>query len=267
MPLQQRDCQNFSEESPVVNFILEHFGFPIALAIIAALYSAVGQAGGTGYVAVMGLVGLGPDVIKPTALALNILVAAIGSARFARAGLLTWRSCYPFAVLGAPFSVLGGAINLPTPIYQPVVGALLLFAAAQMIRSAGSAAQLDQKAPTSPPFLLALLAGGGIGFVSGITGVGGGIFLAPLVLTFGWAATRQASAASAVFNLLNSAGALAGAWAVLPSLPVALPGWLLAVGIGGLLGSWLGVQRLPSAALRYILAALLTAAGLRMVFT
>jgi uncharacterized protein len=215
-----------------MNFALEHFGFLIALAIIAALYSSVGQAGGTGYVAVMGLVGLGPDVIKPTALALNILVATIGSVRFARAGLLTWRTCYPFAVLGAPFSVLGGATNLPAPIYQPVVGVLLLLAAAQMIRSAASATQLDKSAPTNPPFLLALFAGGGIGFVSGITGVGGGIFLAPLVLSLGWVAMRQASAVSAVFNLLNSAAALAGAWAVLPSLPAALPGWLLAVGLG-----------------------------------
>jgi uncharacterized membrane protein YfcA len=246
---------------------LEHLGFPVTLAIIAALYSSVGQAGGTGYVAAMGLVELGPDVIKPTALALNILVAAIGSVRFAKAGLLTWRACYPFAVLGAPFSVLGGATNLPASIYQPVVGVLLILAAAQMIRSARSAAQLDKNAPTHPPFLLALLTGGGIGFVSGITGVGGGIFLAPLVLSLGWVATRQASAISVVFNLLNSVAALAGAWAVLPGLPTALPWWLLAVGLGGFLGSWLGVQRIPTNMLRYILATLLIAGGLRMVFT
>jgi uncharacterized membrane protein YfcA len=248
-----------------MNFV-EHPAFSIALAIIAALYSSVGQAGGTGYVAVMGLAGLGPDVIKPTALALNILVAAIGSIRFARAGLLTWRSCYPFAVLGAPFSVLGGVINLPASIYQPLVGAMLLLAAVQMVRSARNAEQLDRGAPSDPPFLFALLAGGGIGFISGITGVGGGIFLAPLILTFGWVSTRQSAAVSAIFNLLNSTAALAGAWAVLPALPANLPEWLLAVGIGGLLGSWLGVQHLPATALRYVLALLLVVAGLRMVF-
>jgi uncharacterized membrane protein YfcA len=238
---------------------------PIIFGIVSVLYASVGQAGGTGYIAVMGLAGLGPDVIKPTALALNVLVAAIGCVRFYRADLLTWRSCYPFAILGAPFSVLGGATNLPASIYQPVVGALLILAAVQIIRSARSVMYLDQSAPTNPPFLPSLLAGGAIGFVSGVTGVGGGIFLAPLVLMFGWVKTREAAAVSTVFNLLNSAAALAGVWTSLPALPWALPWWLLAVGLGGMLGSWLGLQRLPPIMLRYILAALLVSAGLRML--
>ena len=127
-----------------------------------------------------------------------------------QAGLLSWRSCYPFAVLGAPFSVLGGATDLSPTLYQPTVGVLLLVVSVQMIRSASSAARRDSKAPASPPFLASLLAGGGIGFVSGITGVGGGIFLAPIVLAFGWAETRQTAAISAMFNLLNSAAAFSG---------------------------------------------------------
>jgi hypothetical protein len=102
--------------------------FPVALAIIAIFYSAVGQAGGTGYVALMGLAGFAPAIIKPTALALNVLVSAIGCVRFYRLGLLTWRSAYPFAVLGLPFSLLGGALHLPSSAYQPVVGVLLLVA-------------------------------------------------------------------------------------------------------------------------------------------
>ena len=190
--------------------------------IVAVIYCAVGQAGGTGYIAAMGFLGFAPDVIKPTALALNVLVPAIGCFRFYRVGLLTWRTCYPFAVLGAPFSLLGGAVDLPAAIYQPVVGALLLLAALQMVHSAKAAAAADERAPQEPPLVLSLLAGGAIGFVSGVTGVGGGIFLAPLVLSFGWISTRRSAAVSAAFNLLNSATALAGVWArSRPAAPIA----------------------------------------------
>jgi uncharacterized membrane protein YfcA len=232
---------------------------------IAIVYASVGQAGATGYIAVMAIAGLSPDVIKPTALALNIVVAAIGTIRFAAAGLLTWRTCYPFAILGVPFSLLGGALNLPGIVYMPVVGALLLVAAWQMIRPmrAASASELE---PADPPFLPSLAAGGIIGFISGITGIGGGIFIAPLIISLALATTRQAAAISANFNLLNSAAALAGAWVTLPALPAQLPLWMMAAAIGGLVGSWLALNRLPPAMLRLVLFALLTVAGLRMLW-
>jgi uncharacterized membrane protein YfcA len=239
--------------------------FPIALAIVAILYSAVGQAGGTGYVALMGLAGFAPVVIKPTALALNVLVSAIGCIRFYRLGLLTWRSAYPFAVLGLPFSLVGGALHLPPSAYQPVVGALLLLAGLQMARSALSTKPLDRAARDNPPFLGSLLVGGVIGLVSGTTGVGGGIFLAPLVLSLGWATTRQTAAISVVFNLVNSASALAGTWTTLPLLPAALPLWLVCVGLGGLLGSWMGATHLNPRTLRLLLALLLLSASGRMI--
>jgi len=233
--------------------------------IVAILYSAVGQAGGTGYIAVMGLAGFAPNAIKSTALTLNILVAAIGCFQFYRIGLLTWRSCYPFAILGVPFSLLGGAMNLPAAIYQPVVGTLLLIAALQMARSARSAKLRDQEAAREPPFLRSLLTGGVIGFGSGITGVGGGIFLAPLILMFAWAETRQAAAISAMFNLMNSAAALMGVWATMPAFPPQLPTWLVIVGIGAVLGSWFGIRHLPASALRVLLSLLLIMAGVRMI--
>ncbi|MEJ0050234.1 MAG: sulfite exporter TauE/SafE family protein [Methylovirgula sp.] len=188
-------------------------------AIIAFLYTAVGQAGGTGYVALMGLLGYSHSIIKPTALALNILVAAISCIRFYQAGLMTWRTCYPFAILGAPFSLVGGAINLSAALYQPVVGVLLLIAAGLMFRSARTACKDDLTTPHEPPFRFSLLTGGAIGLVSGITGVGGGIFLAPVILTFRWTETRQASAISSMFNLMNSAVALAGMWGNGPHVP------------------------------------------------
>ncbi len=242
-------------------------GLAILFGIVAALYAAVGQAGGTGYIAVMGVAGIAPDVIKPVALALNVMVASIACFSFHRAGLLSWRSCYPFAILGAPFSAIGGALNLPPAVYLPVVGGLLLLAAAQMFRSARGAKERDAKAPLEPPFLAALIAGGGIGFVSGVTGVGGGIYLAPVILLFGWATTKQAASISAMFNLLNSGAALLGVWATSPSLPRELPIWLVAVAIGGVVGSVAGIRYLPPAVLRTVLGALLVVAGVRMLFS
>jgi uncharacterized membrane protein YfcA len=111
-----------------------------------------------------------------------------------------------------------------------------------------------------------LLSGASVGLVSGVTGIGGGIYLAPLIMTFNWIETRQAAAVSAVFNLLNSSAALAGAWTTLEKLPGALPGWLLAVAVGGLAGAFLVTGRLPATQLRHILAVLLLVAGLRMLF-
>lgn len=173
--------------------------------------------------------------------------------------------CYPFGILGAPFSLLGGTINLPPTIYQPIVGALLLLAGWQMVRSARAAARRDANAAKEPPFVASLIVGGAIGFGSGITGIGGGIFLAPLVMMLGWAETRQAAAISASFNLLNSAAALAGVWATVTALPSQLPVWLAAVAFGALVGSWMGSRYLKPTSLRVLLAVLLFVAGARMI--
>ena len=250
-----------------MSLTLHHVLFPIVLAVIAAAYAAVGQAGATGYIAAMGLVGFTPDVIRPAALALNTLVAAIGTARFAKAGHLAWRGTYPFIILGLPCSVLGGATHLPSSIYNPVVGILLIVAAWRMVKSARSADAFDALAATHPPLLLSILAGAFIGFVAGVTGIGGGIFIAPLVLTLHWLNTRHAAGLSALFNLLNSAAALAGLWSTSLILPNELPSWLAAVAIGAILGSWFGVKHLPPAALRTILAALLLVGGAWMLLS
>jgi uncharacterized protein len=250
-----------------VGVTLQHVFFPAVLAVIAAAYAAVGQAGATGYIAAMGLVGFTPDVIRPAALALNTLVAAIGTARFARAGHLTWRGTYPFILIGLPFSVLGGATHLPASIYNPVVGVLLILAAWQMAKSARSASTADERTLLHPPLLPSIIAGAIIGFVAGVTGIGGGIFVAPLVLTLHWLNTRHAAGLSAIFNLLNSAAALAGLWSTSLVLPPELPFWLVAVAIGAIFGSWLGVKHLPPGVLRYILSALLLVGGIWMLLS
>jgi uncharacterized protein len=211
----------------------------------------------------MALAGFTPDVIRPTALILNLLVSAIGTTQFARAGLLEWRTFYPYALLGVPCSVLGGATHLPAYIYLPVVGALLLLAAWRIARSARRSTTDEDTNP--PALMLSTMAGAAVGFVAGITGIGGGILLAPLILARGWATARETVAISAAFNLLNTAAALAGLWVTASGFAAPPSLWLLAVVCGGSLGSWLSVRGLPTWAVRYALAALLLIAGVRML--
>jgi uncharacterized protein len=245
---------------------LQEFLFSIVLLTIATAYAAVGQAGATGYIAAMGLAGYTPDVIRPAALALNTLVAAIGTVRFAQAGFISWRGTYPFILLGLPLSVLGGATHIPPSAYSPLVSLLLLLASWQMFRSARSVAASDFGPTADPPLLASVLAGGIIGFVAGITGIGGGIFVAPLVLTFGWLGARQTAGLSALFNLLNSAAAFGGLWSTSLALPRELPWWLATVGAGALLGAGVGTRHLAPRPLRYLLASLLLTGGLWMLW-
>lgn len=171
------------------------------------LYSSVGHAGASGYLAVMALFGLAPDVMKPTALVLNILVATIATVQFYRAGHFSWKTFWPFAISSIPFAFIGGAMSLPGQLYKQIVGLVLLFAAYHFFRRRQSAT-VNATRPMSIPG--AIFAGAGIGLLSGTVGVGGGIFLTPLILFMGWAGTKQTAAVSAAFILMNSISGLAG---------------------------------------------------------
>ncbi|HEX7037916.1 MAG TPA: sulfite exporter TauE/SafE family protein [Pseudomonadales bacterium] len=231
---------------------------------IAVVYASVGQAGASGYIAVMALAGLAPLVMKTSALALNILVAAIGTFYFLRAGRLFWRNVYPFAVLGFPFSLLGGAMQLPERLYYPVVGAVLVFSAYQMMRSALADDRRPLRQAATPPFFPALATGALIGFISGTTGTGGGVFLAPVVLAMNWGTAHQTAATTAVFNLVNSSAAFVGAYAYWDRLPASLPWWLVAVAVGGSVGAFVGSRYLSDRWLRGILALLLLVSGVKL---
>jgi uncharacterized protein len=234
--------------------------------IIALVYAAVGQAGASGYVAAMAFFGLAPIVMKTTALALNLLVAAIGTFLFLKAGRLSFRNVYPFAVLGFPFSLLGGAIQLPKGTYYPVVGVVLVLSALQMARSAVSKNQSSPSTPVTPPFYAALATGAVIGFVSGTTGTGGGVFLAPVILAMKWGTARQTAATTAVYNLMNSFGALIGAYSYWDQLPASLPWWVVAVAAGGTVGAFFGSRYLSDRWLRGTLALLLLVSGLKLLW-
>lgn len=236
----------------------------LCLAAVAALFASVGQAGAPGYVAVMGVFGYGPAVIKPVVLALTVLVATIGVVRFHRLQMLRWRDLWPFALLGIPFSVLGGLINLPLSTYRIVMSVILLGAAVQMALSARKTEALDQRARTEVPLVPAIIAGGMIGLVAGATGIGGGIFTATVMMILGWAPTKRVAAVAQTSNLFTALPAFAGIWAMHPVLPQELPGWALAAALGGLAGAWWGSKHLPAKALRTMLAGILLVSGIRL---
>jgi uncharacterized membrane protein YfcA len=238
----------------------------LAAAFFAAamLYASVGHAGASGYLAAMALVGVTPATMRPTALALNILVAIIVTIRFHLAGHVRWRALMPFLIGSIPLAFIGGALVLPPAIYKPIVGVVLLIAAVQLLRTAGQAGESDTK-PTAIPFIPAVVAGAGIGLLSGLTGTGGGIFLTPLILFAGWSEARVAAGISAAFILANSISGLLGNVASVQSLPSALPVWLLGAGAGGIIGAELGARRLGTPALRRALAVVLVIAGLKLI--
>lgn len=229
---------------------------------IALLYSSVGHAGASGYIAVMSLLSLAPAEIKPIALALNILVASIGSWQFWRAGHFAWSLFWPFAILAVPFAFLGGYLNLPTQVFKVVVGFVLLISAAQFF--VRPPAEGEPRPPARP---LAAGVGAGIGLLSGLTGTGGGIFLTPLLLFLHWARTRSASAISALFILLNSLAGLLGNFSATRTFPKFGISLLVAAAIGGLIGSHLGSRRLAPAVIKRLLAVVLVIAGLKLIFT
>lgn len=235
----------------------------ILFLLAAMLYSSVGHAGASGYIAVMALFGLAPGVMKPTALALNILVAIVATAKFYRAGRFSFELFWPFAIVSIPAAFVGGALTLPAKWYDAIVGVALIYAAVWMFRSAKTAAKVLVH---PPPLAAALACGLVIGLLSGLTGVGGGIFLSPVILMMGWAETRATSAVAAAFILVNSIAGLLGHLSSISKLPAPLPIWGVAVVIGGWIGAEYGSKRLPTPVLRQLLSLVLVVAGLKMLF-
>ena len=234
----------------------------IAIFFVAFLYSSVGHAGASGYIAVMSLFGLSPLVIKPIALALNILVASIASFQFWRSGHFSWRLFWPFALFAIPFAFLGGYINLPTQIFKVIVGVILLFSAVRFLYP--SKVESVIKEPTR---LIALSSGAGLGFLAGLTGTGGGIFLTPLLLLNQWATVKSAAAVSSLFILVNSIAGLLGNLSSTRSFPSFTAVFAISAIVGGTLGSYLGSNRFEPILIKRLLAFVLTIAGLKLILT
>lgn len=232
--------------------------------VAALLYSIVGHGGASGYLAAMALLGVAPAEMRPVALVLNVGVSLVATVKFARAGRFSWALFWPFALASVPMSFVGGRLGLPARAYKIVVGLVLLYAAARLFIAAR---HVDDREVRRPPLAVALLTGALLGILSGLTGVGGGIFLSPLLLLVGWAGTRVAAGVAAPFILVNSLAGLLGARPALAPL-ASLLAWLLPV---ALLGAWLGAEygsrRIATPRLRQLLAVVLVVAGLKLATT
>ena len=240
---------------------------PVALLIIAAifvvavLYSSVGHGGASGYLAVMAFLSVAPTVTRPTALVLNLFVASIGAFQFYRAGHFSWKIFWPFAVTSIPFAFLGGMISLPTNVYRIMLGLVLLFAALRL------AWRFSKDVDAVPPKIwIALICGAAMGSLSGLVGVGGGIFLTPLLLLMNWSETKTAAGVSALFILVNSASGLLGNYRQVSLLPPEVWYWIAAAIAGGILGSLLGSHKFNSLMLRRVLAGVLLFAAVKLIF-
>lgn len=229
------------------------------------LYSSVGHGGASGYLAAMGLVGVVPAVMRPTALVMNIAVASISLYKFSRASGFRWRLFLPFAATAMPMAFVGGRIQLPILWFGILVGCVLLFSAVRIFVETISIGRQPRALKGPPPIWLALVFGAGIGLLSGLTGVGGGIFLSPLLVLTGWATVRDSAAPTAAFILVNSISGLLGLLTRHPTLPDALPYWVAAVIVGGFIGATFGSARLGNNAMRRALSAVLVIAGAKMI--
>ena len=236
----------------------------LLMGLAAALYSTVGHGGASAYLAIMALFAVAPETMRPTALALNLVVAGLGTLRYASARQINWHLLAAFAVSATPAAFIGGGIALPPEFYRPAVGIVLWLAA---VRLFWQPVRLAAREPRPPSPLVALPVGAALGLLAGLTGTGGGIFLSPLIILFGWEDARRTSGIAAGFILLNSLAGLAGNVASMRALPAELP-WLVgAVALGALVGSWLGSARLPKPRLLQGLGLVLVIAGYKLIFS
>lgn len=232
------------------------------IAFAALLYSSVGHGGASGYLAAMALFGLAPVFMKPAALAMNIAVAGLVFLRLCRAGYFDARLFWPFALGSIPLAFIGGALTLTGGVYKILVAVALLVAAARLLWTSQ-----EHEVRAAPNFGIALVIGASLGFLSGLTGVGGGIFLSPLLLLLRWTNMRTTAAVSAAFILVNSIAGLAGHATVAVAWPAQLPALMLAALAGALIGSELAVRRLAPVTLRRVLGVVLVIAGAKLLLT
>jgi hypothetical protein len=228
---------------------------------VSLLYATVGQAGGTAFLAVMAVASFNSNEMRPTALTLNIVAATCSTWFFNRGRIIDWSLLRPYLLASLPTALIGGFIILPENVYDRVTGSVLLLAAVLLIFKSASDEVTSEPARPS----LALVTGAVVGLVSGLTGVGGGVFLAPVLIWLRWASPRQTAALSAPFILANSTVGLIGTLYAgqRPTHDI----WLFAIAcvLGAAAGAAIGLRWLSQKNTRLILAAILGVAGVQLL--
>jgi hypothetical protein len=245
---------------------MEHeisLSFGALLMLVAFLYASVGHGGASGYLALMALYGFAPEVMRPTALMLNIFVSSIAFLSYYRSGHFSWKLFWPLAIMAVPAAYLGGLITPPTMLYKQLLGGFLIIPAVRFLLP-----ESTKEAPKQDLNLyLALAMGAGIGLLSGVLGIGGGIILSPLLILLGWANVKQAAAVSALFILVNSIAGMAGQLQQGIHLDPDMWGMVGIALVGGLCGAYFGAFRFNQKVLKISLSVVLWIAALKLIFS
>ena len=229
----------------------------VLIFLVALVYASVGHGGASGYLATMSLLAYAPAAMASSALLLNLLVAGTACLTFWRAGHGSWQWLWPFLIGSVPGALLGGWLPVSSPTYGWLLAVALLIAAVRLCLPSIPRAE----ALARPRRFIAVCIGVGIGLISGMVGVGGGIFLSPLMMLLRWADPKQTAAASAGFIVVNSAAGLAGRFMAGRFL-TGPPAWLVVAAFaGGAVGSRLGASHFSGLWLRRLLAAVLVVAS------
>ncbi len=246
-----------------MEFLLADYLTALFIFFGAILYSSVGHGGASAYIAIMSLMGTPSLSIKPIGLVLNILVSSISSFRFIKNKLFSLKVFLPVVLGSVPTAFLGGYIQLAPEVYKPLVGIILLFAGAQFLFNFSQYFNIKSNKPVNP--LIGILAGLIIGFLSGLTGTGGGIFLSPLILMLGWTTIKGASGTAAAFIFFNSVSGLIGNIASVNLIPNTIFLFLFAVLFGVIIGTQLGIKILNENNVKKALGLVLIVAGLKFI--
>lgn len=246
------------------------FGLAALFLITALLYSSVGFGGGSTYTALLVLFGTPFYLVPLISLACNVTVVSGNTLNFVRAGVVAWKKTFPIIVFSVPASWAGGRLQVSETVFITLLALALMIAGIRLLLGAKSVA--DNDLIKTLPLWTAGLIGALIGFYSGLVGIGGGIFLAPVLYALNWGKAREIAAACSVFILVNSLSGMAGQITKLDDLALmseALPYWPLipAVLIGGFIGSRLGALKLPELAMKRLTGVLILSVALRLIYS